>query len=396
MILSSPRKSCIVAGHICLDIIPAMAEIGNFAAAFQPGHLLETGPVVVATGGAVSNTGQALHKLGIETHLMGKVGTDIFGQTTLEVIKRLSPKLIEGMILAPDEPSSYTVILSPPNTDRIFLHYPGPNNTFRADDIDYRRLHQADLFHFGYPSIMQRMYQAEGAELVDLFRRAKATGVTTSLDLTLPDPNTPAGRANWRAILGHTFPYVDLFLPSIEETLFTLYPDSFAQITADPNQLTPSLLSQMGTDLLQMGPKIVLIKLGEQGLYLRTAGEAALAELGRGGGKTPARWAEQEMWAPAFRVPVAGTTGAGDAAIAGFLAALLRDLSPIEAVTIAAAVGACNVEAADALSGVRSWEETLKRLETHWPRRALNMEMPGWHFDENQQVWLGPHNMGRS
>jgi sugar/nucleoside kinase (ribokinase family) len=252
------------------------------------------------------------------------------------------------------------------------------------------------LFHFGYPSIMQRMYQAEGAELVELFRRAKATGVTTSLDLTLPDPNTPAGRADWRTILGRTFPYVDLFLPSIEETLFTLYPDIFEQVTANLAQLTPTLLSKIGTDLLQMGPKIVLLKLGEQGLYLRTAGEASLAEIGRAGGKNLARWAEREMWVPAFQVTVAGTTGAGDSAIAGFLAALLRDLSPTEAVTIAAAVGACNVEAADALSGVRSWEETLERLEAGWPRRALNLDTPGWHFDENRQVWLGPHNMVRS
>jgi hypothetical protein len=61
-------------------------------------------------------------------------------------------------------------------------------------------------------------------------------------------------------------------------------------------------------------------------------------------------------------------------------------------VTIAAAVGACNVEAADALSGVRSWEETLSRLEADWPRWELNLEAPGWHFDDKRQLWLGPHN----
>ena len=100
------------------------------------------------------------------------------------------------------------------------------------------------------------------------------------------------------------------------------------------------------------------------------------------------------MWrvAPIFVTSVAGTTGAGDAAIAGFLAALLRNLSPIEAVTLAAAVGACNVEAPDALSGIRGWAKTLARIEAGWPRRPIVVETPGWRFDEAAQIWLGPND----
>jgi len=67
---------------------------------------------------------------------------------------------------------------------------------------------------------------------------------------------------------------------------------------------------------------------------------------------------------------VIGTTGAGDATIAGFLAALLRDLPPDEAMNAALAVGACNVEAADALSGIRSWCETLQRINAGWARHV--------------------------
>jgi sugar/nucleoside kinase (ribokinase family) len=375
-----------------LDIIPSMAEIENFAAALLPGRLLEIGPVVLATGGAVSNTGQALHKLGINTYLMGKVGMDALGEVTLEVIKKLSPHLIEKMILSSDEPSSYTIILNPPNVDRIFIHYPGPNNTFRADDIDYALLQEVALFHFGYPTLMQRMYEQEGTELIALFRRAKAAGVTTALDLTIPDPKTPAGQANWPAILRQALPYVDLFVPSIEETLFTLYPETFNQVTSGQAQITPTLLSSLADDLLRLGVKIVLLKLGEQGMYLRTADEAALSQMGRAACQAPARWANRELWAPAFQVPVVGTTGAGDSAIAGFFAALLRDLSPVEAITIAAAVGACNVEAADALGGVRSWEETLSRLQGDWSRYTLDIKAAGWRFEVGQQLWLGPHD----
>ena len=85
-----------------------------------------------------------------------------------------------------------------------------------------------------------------------------------------------------------------------------------------------------------------------------------------------------------------GTTGAGDATIAGLLGALLRGLGPEQAATAAVAVGACNVEAADALSGVRPWDETWDRVRSGWARHDLALEAPGWHFDDQHQLWVGP------
>ena len=57
------------------------------------------GPAVCATGGAVSNTGLALHHLGVPTSLLGKVGVDLFGGETLNVLRRIDPRLAEGMIV---------------------------------------------------------------------------------------------------------------------------------------------------------------------------------------------------------------------------------------------------------------------------------------------------------
>ena len=78
----------IVAGHICLDVIPQMSHISSemLETVFTPGRLTEVGPVTFSTGGAVSNTGLALHKLGISTQLMGKIGDDIFGRTVQQIL----------------------------------------------------------------------------------------------------------------------------------------------------------------------------------------------------------------------------------------------------------------------------------------------------------------------
>jgi sugar/nucleoside kinase (ribokinase family) len=151
----------------------------------------------------------------------------------------------------------------------------------------------------------------------------------------------------------------------------------------------PALLSDLARELMDMGVKIVGLKLGNRGLYVRTAGRAALAALGRARPTDPAAWADQELWTPCFRVKEVGTTGAGDSTIAGFLSALLRDMAPDEALTAAVAVGACNVEAADALSGIRPWDETLRRVAGGWARHSLTLDAPGWRFDEGRQLWVG-------
>jgi sugar/nucleoside kinase (ribokinase family) len=390
--------SAVVAGHLCLDVIPDLSGSphSSFETLFVPGHLTNVGEATFSTGGAVSNTGIVLHKLGVQTQLMGKVGADLFGQAIRQIVAAHGQRLAEGMIVDEKTSSSYTIIINPPSVDRIFLHCPGANDTFCADDVRYELVAGARLFHFGYPPLMRLMYENAGSELIEIFRRAKATGVTTSLDMSLPDLSSPAGHTDWVNILRSTLPYVDIFMPSIEEILFMLRRETYAELcqaASETNLLpwvTPELLSDLGQELLDLGAKIVGLKLGDQGLYLRTGSRTALEAMGHASPSDPAAWANRELWAPCFQVNMVGTTGAGDATIAGFMSALLRGMSPEATLTAAVAVGACNVEAADALGGIRSWEETLARIKSGWPRRALVLRVPGWRFDESHQLWIGP------
>jgi sugar/nucleoside kinase (ribokinase family) len=332
--------------------------------------------------------------LGIPTQLIGKVGNDLFGQAVRQIVASHGAHLADGMVVDEREPTSYTVIINPPGVDRIFLHCPGANDTFTADDVRYDLVAQARLFHFGYPPLMKRMYEDGGVQLVDMYRRAQATGVTTSLDLTLPDPSSIAGRADWASILRSTLRYVDIFFPSIDEILYMLRREIFEEFqhaakgASLSSLIVPELLSDLGQQLLEMGVKIAGLKLGERGLYVRTAGRAAIETMGRACPLHPEAWADREMWAPCFQVQVVGTTGAGDATIAGFISALLRGLSPEAAVTAAVAVGACNVEAPDALSGIRPWEETMQRVADGWPRHTVTLDLPGWRFHRDHQLWL--------
>jgi sugar/nucleoside kinase (ribokinase family) len=172
-----------------------------------------------------------------------------------------------------------------------------------------------------------------------------------------------------------------VFLPSLDELLFMLRRD-----VPFPVQDRDTLISEIAAEVLDMGACVVVLKLGERGLYLRTGS--------RGAPHTEdTDWRSRELWASCFQPePLVGTTGAGDVTIAGFLAAILRGQAVEAALTSAVAVGACNVEAADALSGVRSWEATQARIRAGWSRTPVEIDAPGWTWDDTHQVWRGPHD----
>lgn len=391
------NEKAIVAGHICLDIIPNLTNVppGKFFELFQPGLMVQIGPPVLATGGPVSNTGLALHILGVPTRLMGKVGRDLYGQAILNLLNEVDPQLTKGMIIDKSVTTSYTIIISPPGIDRMFLHHPGANDTFSLSDIDYSELELASLFHFGYPPVMRRMYLNDGAELAEVFQKAKQTGVTTSLDMCFPDPESEGGKANWRKIYANVLPYVDIFSPSIEELLFTLRKGTYFQLFSQfgarfGDHVMPELLADVSRELIEMGVKVVLIKLADRGAYLRTVCLERFKNFGRAMPKDISAWDNKELWAPCFSVQVVGTTGSGDATIAGFLCSLLRGEPPTQAITTAVAVGACNVEAADAISGIRTLKETRRKIARGWKRREINISSPGWRFDAVDGVWVGP------
>ena len=390
------KNNVVVAGHICLDIIPNLGSVpaGKFLDLFKPGLMIQIGPPTLSSGGPVSNTGLALHILGMNTRLMGKIGDDMYGHAVLQILEKFGTKLSKDMIIDPSVTTSYTIIISPPGIDRMFLHHSGANNTFCSEDVQYDVVEQADIFHFGYPPVMKRIIAQDGEELTKIFQRAKTSGVTTSLDMCFPDPGSEGGLADWRKILSQTLPFVDIFSPSIEEILFSLCRETYNKMIQAGgkflDRITPALLQDISQELMEMGAKIVLLKLGDRGLYLRTTKLVHLHRLGKGKPEPILEWENQELWTPCFEVDVVGTTGSGDATIAGFLSAILRDYPPRKAITSAVAVGAFNVEAADALSGLRSWEVTQERIQSGWQKRSLKIDGPGWFWDDENSLWLGP------
>lgn len=345
--------SIVVAGHTCVDMIPEWN--GKFED-IMPGHLVVTGQMRFSTGGAVPNTGVDLKRLGLDPILVGKIGDDLIGKITIEVIRSNGDNLTNHIITSHEAGSSYTLVLSPPKSDRAFLHYPGVNDTFCANDIPFDDV-KGKIFHFGYPPVMKRIYENDGNELVKIFKDAHSHKMVTSLDMTMPDPNSEAGQIDWKKFLSNVLPHTDIFLPSLDEILY---------ITRRGGDLTHELLMELTDELLGYGTKIVVIKLGKDGAYLRSKRIRSDDLLSRT--IETKVWSEIELLSPAFKVNVAGTTGSGDASIAGFLAKFVDGANPKETMDFMCATGAFCTEEIDSTSGVKSMRIVEERIRRGWER----------------------------
>ena len=373
------KKKVVAAGHACLDITPVFPRSGGcrrIGDVLVPGRLIQMEGVSISSGGAVSNTGLAMRLLGAEVCLMAKTGMDEFGKILADIYRKYGAA--DGIIAVQGERTSYSAVIAVPGTDRIFLHDPGCNDTFTFADIDQKKLEDAVLFHFGYPPIMKKMYERGGEELEIMMKYMKEHGIATSMDMAAVDADSEAGRADWEAILERVLPYVDFFVPSVEELCFMLDRPRYEswQKRADGGDPVEFLDSEtdvrpLAERCIALGAKMVLIKCGAPGLYYKTADAGQLGDLAAITGIDPVNWGAKEGFERSY-VPdqVLSGTGAGDTTIAAFLCAMLEGYPFLRCIQMAAAQGASCVASYGALDGICSLEELNTRIERGWAKRG--------------------------
>lgn len=388
----------ICGGHAAVDIIPRFPADATTTPEemFKPGRLINVDEADVVTGGSAPNTGIALKRLGMNVALLIRVGNDHFGRIARDIIEKAGIK--EAINVVQGDNSSYTIVISPPGFDRMFFHSPGANDNFSSEDIKEALLERTRLFHLGYPPLMRNLYVEGGRELAKVFQRAKDAGAITSLDFALPDPNSPAGKVDWGEVLGRTLPFVDIFIPSVEEAMFCAQRDKCDNIrktlgNADfVDSVDGSDCAEIAEICMKWGARIIVLKCGHKGYYIQTAHACQLNQMKPALVGKMAEWAGREIWIPPYKAEyIASATGSGDCSIAGFLAAYLKGESPERAALFANAVGCQNLAAMDAVSGVLGWKETVERVNnTTAPRLDFKVDSPGWRQGSDTHSWIGP------
>ena len=375
------------AGHTCLDISPGFKsqQTQTISELFLPGRLINIDGVTISAGGPVPNTGFAMARLGLCVRPMACIGDDQFGSMLNDIA---GSETGTGIVCRPGARTSYSIVLAPPGIDRIILHDPAGNNLFTSDDIDYGVVSESKCFHFGYPPLMKSVYENDGQELTRIFTLAKQAGAITSLDMSLPDADSESGQTDWYKILKSTLPFVDLFLPSIQEALYMLNRDEYDRVIAQSqgddftNHINFSHIRALGELILDMGARLAFIKCGSHGVYIKTTGSARMEAIGK------PDWADREVFMPTYHVPqFASALGGGDTTIAGFLSGFLSGYDLFDSARIACQTGALCCAVYDTLSNLRPVEQVHALVKSN-PRQN-ETPLPAGHlrYDEKERLY---------
>jgi sugar/nucleoside kinase (ribokinase family) len=325
------------------------------------------------------------------------VGNDFAG-SAVEILLRREQIPFE-LETDPLRPTSLGIALTPAGMDKISMFLKGASQQTQANDIRRAKLSQSDLLHFGYPTSMPVMFEKNGDELLRFLQNAKENNVTCSLDMSLPSLDSEAGRTDWRPILERILPLVDIFVPSCEESFFMLHRDRYIEkVGTDRGEnfiesVTDSDVREIADEFLDMGAKIVLIKAGAKGLYLRTAQPAGFSNMGRAMPE-PAYWCARELWQlPVYAEQIVSATGAGDVAIAGFLASFLSGGVPEDALHAATIAAHYCLQSADTSGKLLPLEAMLLDAEKSELRYEKVLLPSGYWKDSSADgIFYGMHD----
>lgn len=307
----------------CVGILVADVMVSGITEMPNKGELARVDTVTIHNGGNAMTAAINLTKLGVETRMVGKVGGDLFGEF-LE--KKLNDHGVDTRGLAKDEGtnSSVSIVLLDKSGERSFLHTVGTNGTFTESDINYSIIDECDLVFLTGTYLMDTF---DGAETATFLKKCKEMGKTTFLDVCWD------AKGRWGEVLDCAMPYIDYFMPSIDEAVNIAKRDE---------------LEEMANVFMSKGVKNVVIKIGKTGSYIRLSD-----------------WKEGKTFPSLKGVSAVDTTGAGDSFCSGFLSAFARGLEPEECIRIANTTGAMCVTAKGATTGIRSYEETLEFMKAH-------------------------------
>jgi len=261
-------------------------------------------------GGVVANFCVGVARMGVRSGFLGSAGEDSEGREILENFQREGVDT-EHFFLKSNTKSPINIIVVDSHGSRQILQdLYMERNVLKPDEINPDYIKRAEIFH------TDAVHLEAARRCIQI---AKDAGKLVSFDLE-----------RHVAVYG-----LDKIKDLIQMTDFLLPNRLGALELTKENQV-----ARAAEKLLKLGPKLVLITLGEDGAMLVTANEKR---------KIPIYSVEK----------VVDTTGAGDSFNSAFISCLHKGFTPAEAADFAAAVAALSVT---------PWEETEEFIASNPPR----------------------------
>jgi len=250
-------------------------------------------------------------KLGISTSTVACLGEDEKAEFILGAYQRLG---IDCSLIqrTSNKETSATILPIRPNGERPALHCRGASDELFISEEQFDEILDCRFLHHGGTGLLAAMDQGQSAKLL---KAAHERGITTSFDLIAPNPGT-------LELLRPLLPYVDYFMPALEEA-------AYISGLTDPTEIAAFFQD--------LGAGCCIFKDGAQGSLLFKQGEVVRI--------------------PSYQIVASDTTGCGDSYCGGFIAALAKGHTVEEACQIGSAVAALVATGLGSDAGLVDWQQ---------------------------------------
>ncbi|WP_081209305.1 carbohydrate kinase family protein [Salegentibacter sediminis] len=288
------NKKILVVGELNIDLIlndiHGFPEIGAEKLAENMDFTLGSSSAILASN---------ISALGISTSFCGLLGEDNFGEYILKELqnKNVDPRFVS---LSKKHKTGITVVMNY-DQDRANVTFCGAMNELTINHIPWKNITEFDHLHFSSYFLQPGMQP----NIVNLFKKAKEAGLSTSLDLQV-DPDN-----NWDFDYKNCLPFVDIFLPNENELLKL----------SGKNNLEDAI------QVIKNYSNTLALKLGDKGGRVVTDSEDILIK-------------------PYLNKAYKDAIGAGDSFNAGFLKKFLEGATLKECLDFANLTGSLNTTAA--------------------------------------------------
>jgi sugar/nucleoside kinase (ribokinase family) len=299
----------LVAGEINPDLILTGDVSPEFG---QVEKLVDSASLTIGSSSAIFACGAA--RLGLRIAFIGVCGVDIFGRFMLDEMQKRDVD-VSNVLIRHEGQTGLSVILNR-GGDRAILTYAGLIPALRALDIPDDLLKSVGHLHVASYFLQTNLQP----DLPDLFRRAHAFGLTTSLDTNYDPTGLWTGFDELLAV-------TNVFLPNEKEAL-SLTHESTVPLAAD----------RLGSKVETLG-----VKLGAEGAW----------GVGKG----------EKIKVTSIPVDVVDTVGAGDSFDAGFLYGYLKGWSLEKSLRLACVCGGLSTQRAGGTDGQPTLDEAMAFLK---------------------------------
>ena len=302
-----------VVGELNLDMIfyglPEKLEL-------EREHLAKDLSITLGSSSAIFAHNLTL--LGNKVGFSSSIGSDPLGEICLQRLGECGVDLSHVQKFK-GKMTGLTAIL-PQRKLRYILTYPGTMHDMSMKDLDFNYVINAKHLHVS----SYFLHKALRPDMLELFRRAKEAGLTTSLDTN----DDPEGR--WSTDILLLLKYVDILLPNENEACKIARVDDVTQAAENLSQKVP----------------IVVIKRGSQGAI--------------------AREGKNKFSAFPPIVEMVDAVGAGDSFDAGFIHQFIRGAKVEDCMKFANVIGALSVTRAGGTEAFRDARHRENFINLNW------------------------------